>query len=105
MGPEEILDVARVLEFSPCRVILGPRGRDIEKVAGDMEGLRGIILLLADRVTSRSLDVFSGLRFVAEGGAVAQMGERIPRTDEASGSTPLCSTIITLKPSTPSTRC
>ena len=27
-------------------------------------------------------------------GAVAQMGERIPRTDEAAGSTPVCSTII-----------
>ena len=28
------------------------------------------------------------------GGAVAQLGERIPRTDEASGSTPLCSTNV-----------
>jgi hypothetical protein len=30
-------------------------------------------------------------------GAVAQLGERIPRTDEAVGSTPICSTILSIK--------
>ena len=29
-------------------------------------------------------------------GAVAQMGERIPRTDEAVGSIPICSTIVSI---------
>ena len=32
-----------------------------------------------------------GMRFH---GAVAQLGERIPRTDEAVGSSPICSTIF-----------
>jgi hypothetical protein len=36
---------------------------------------------------------YSGRVSSRSGGAVAQLGERIPRTDEAGGSIPLCSTI------------
>ena len=41
----------------------------------------------------RRLNIFSEKFAEKSNGAVAQLGERIPRTDEAVGSIPICSTM------------
>ncbi len=45
----------------------------------------------------RRLNIFSEKFAEKSNGAVAQLGERIPRTDEAVGSIPICSTIFYMR--------